>query len=182
MKQNNLQSKVDIKIFILFLLDQINYPLDDESISNIVFENGYVGSFDFAECFSELVELHHIEADEVEGKTYYMISDTGRRVSAELHDQLVDSIREISSRSAARILSLQRRGAHLEVDISERADRKFHVVCRVEETEGTLFSFGLTVPTRVQAERISANFRERPERMFRGLMTVVTGDVDYLLE
>ena len=182
MRPTPLQNKVDIKVFILFLLDNINYPVDDETISNIVVENGYVGSFDFAECFSELLDLGHIVGDNVDGKTYYMISDTGRRVSAELEDRLLDSIREVSSKSAARILSLQSRGAHLEAAVTERPDRKFFVVCRVEEEAGTLFSFSLTVPTRTQAERITAAFKERPEKMFRGLMTVVTGDVDYLLE
>ena len=47
-----LQNKIDIKIFILFLLDNLSYPLDDESIINMIVENGYVGSFDFTECFS----------------------------------------------------------------------------------------------------------------------------------
>ncbi len=182
MKQKALQNKVDIKIFILFLLDNIDYPLDDESISNIIVENGYVGSFDFAECFSELLELDHIVADVVDGKTYYMISETGRQVSAALQDHLLDSIRDVSSRSAARILSLQQRGAHLHVDITPRVDHKIFISCSVEEQAGTLFSFGITVATHSQADRISALFREKPEKMFRGLMAVATGEVDYLLE
>ena len=177
-----LQNKIDIKIFILFLLDNLSYPLDDESISNIIVENGYVGSFDFTECFSELLENGHIAADEVDGKTYYAISDSGRLVSAELQDSLLESIRDASSRSASHVLSLQRMGARVETELSEREDKKIFLECRVVEKNGVLFSFGVTVSSKMQAEHIMRAFREKPEKMFRGLMAVVTGNVDYLLD
>ena len=182
MKEKALQNKIDIKIFILFLLDHLNYPVDDETISHIIVENGYVGSFDFAECFSELLEQGQIIADEVDGATYYAISEEGRLVSAALQDTIVASIRDASTRSASRIISLAKRGAHLYADVSEREDRRFFVQCRVEEKQGTLFCFGMTVASRMQADRIATAFRAEPEKMFRGLMAVVTGDLDYLLE
>ena len=177
-----LQNKVDIKIFILFLLDNLDYPLDDETISNIIVENGYVGSFDFTECFSELLEFGHIAADEVEGKTYYTISESGRALSADLQDSLLESIRDASSRSASHVLSLRQRGAHVETEIKERADKKLFLECRVVEKNGILFSFAVTVTSKAQAEHIVRLFREKPENMFRGLMAVVTGNVDYLLD
>ena len=177
-----LQNKIDIKIFILFLLDNLNYPLDDESIINMIVENGYVGSFDFTECFSELLELGHVVSDEVEGKVYYTISESGRLVCADLQDSLLESIRLASSQSASHLLSLHKRGAHLESGIKEREDKKLYVECRVVEAHGVLFSFGVTVNSRMQAEQILRNFREKPEKTFRGLLSVVTGNVDYLLD
>jgi hypothetical protein len=182
MKERALNNKIDIKIFILFLLDNVDYPLDDETISNIIVENGYVGSFDFTECFSELLELEHIVADEVEGKTYYTISESGRLVSSELQDSLLESIREASSQSASHILSLHKRGAHVETDMHERLDKKIYIECRVVEKNGILFSFGVTVSSKMQAEKIRDGFSEKPEKMFRGLMAVLTGNVDYLLD
>ena len=165
-----LQNKVDIKIFILFLLDNVSYPLDDETVINMIVENGYVGSFDFTECFSELLELGHVAADEVEGKTYYTVSESGRLVCADLQDSLLESIREASSRSASHLLSLHKRGAHLESEIKEREDKKLYVECRVVEAHGILFSFGVTLTSRMQAEQIVASFRENPEKMFYYLL------------
>ncbi len=182
MSTKALQNKIDIKIFILFLLDHLSYPVDDESISHVIVENGYVGSFDFTECFSELLELGHIVADDVDGKTYYAISDEGRKVSAEFQDSVIEPIRAASAHSASRIMSLSRRGVSLHADITEREDQHLFVRCRVEETAGELFSFSVTVSSRAQAERIVAAFRQNPEKTFRGLMSVVTGDIDYLLE
>ena len=39
---NGFTDKTEIKIFILFLLDEICYPLDDVTIGRIIQENGFV--------------------------------------------------------------------------------------------------------------------------------------------
>ena len=46
-----MSDKIDIKVFILFLLDELKYPMGESIIREIVSENGVVGRFDFAECF-----------------------------------------------------------------------------------------------------------------------------------
>ena len=116
MKKKNereLWDKTDVKIFILFLLDNLQYPLDLDTIHRIVYETGYVGGFDFAECFSELLDAGHIIADEVDGVAYYQVSSTGRMVAKQLQSELLDEIREESMICAARLLSLKARGATL---------------------------------------------------------------------
>ncbi|MBR6918550.1 MAG: DUF4364 family protein [Clostridia bacterium] len=51
----------EIKIFILYLLDKIGYPLDYPSIGAIMMQDNVVNFFDFAECFFALVEAGHIK-------------------------------------------------------------------------------------------------------------------------
>jgi len=58
--QSQFRDKNDIKIFILYLLRHIGYPLDFVSINDIVVQDGYVGYFDFVECFAELLETGNI--------------------------------------------------------------------------------------------------------------------------
>ena len=50
----------EIKIFILYLLDKIGYPLDYPSIGSIMMQDGIVNFFDFAQCFFALVDAGHI--------------------------------------------------------------------------------------------------------------------------
>ena len=54
--QAQLKDKNDIKIFILYLMRHVGRPLDFVSINDIVVQDGYVGYFDFVECFAELLE------------------------------------------------------------------------------------------------------------------------------
>ena len=57
---SHLKDENEIKIFILYLLDKIGYPLDYPSIGSIMMQDGIVNFFDFAQCFFALVDAGHI--------------------------------------------------------------------------------------------------------------------------
>ena len=48
--QAALKDKNDIKIFILYLMRNVGYPLEFENLNDIVVQDGVVGYFDFVEC------------------------------------------------------------------------------------------------------------------------------------
>lgn len=176
-----MSDKTEIKIFILFLLDEINYPLDYRLVHDIVSESGYVGRFDFAECFSELTELGHITTFEEEGTTYYLISPLGHMVATELQGTLLDSIRERSRTVAMRLLSLHKRGASCECRVEKRKDGKFEVRCIILEKGAVLMDTVMAVPTQSEAEQIKRHFEEKPEDVCRGVLSVLTGKIDYYM-
>lgn len=179
--QNGMNDKTDIKVFILFLLDNIDYPLDYDTIHDIVAESGYVGDFDFAECFSKLLELGHILEDQENGVSYYLISPTGKIVSAELQSKLMLSIREKSLKIAMRFLSFQRRGATPSSRVEQREDGKYTLHCEITDPVGKLLCMDLCMASRLQAEDMKKKFDKDPEDVYRRLLSVMTWDADYLL-
>ena len=176
-----LWNKTDVKIFILFLLDNLNYPLDLATIDRIIVETGYVRPFDFTECFSELLEVGQVLEDDLGGERVYQISSVGRMVAGELQSEILDTIRRESSLCAARLLSLHRRGATLSTDIEEREDGKLLVRLSITDRDGVMLETVCAVPSRRQAEQICLNFERKPEKSYRGILSVLTGEVDYLL-
>ena len=176
-----IYDKTDVKIFVLFLLDNINYPIDYITINNIVTDNGYVAPFDFAECFSELCEHGHVVSDDVDGVSYYVISNTGKSVVAELSDTILDSIKKAGALSAAKYLSFRKSGAKVKAEISERADGKFALDCSVYDENGALFSITICVSVRAQAEAMKEKFVREPEKIYRSAMSALTGEFDYLI-
>ena len=87
-KEFKLNTKTDLKIFVLFLLDNIRYPVDKTTVMSIVEENTNEIIIDNEEILIELVDSEHLLYDEVDGEKYYMISEKGRAVAAELYDRL----------------------------------------------------------------------------------------------
>ena len=184
MKKKNereLWDKNDVKIFILFLLDNLQYPLDIDTLNRIVHETGYVGGFDFAECFSQLLDDGHVVGDEVDGVTYYQVSPTGRMVAKQLQGKLLDGIREESMICAARLLSLKSRGATLNTSVEGREDGQYLVKLSITDANGVILETTCAVPSERLAEKICRNFERKPEVTFRGLLSVLTGEIDYLL-
>ena len=96
-------SPQQVKVFILYLLEKIGYPLDYNDLATIVIRDGYVDYFDFVTYFHELLEAGHIrriggdDDDENSAKERpvdrdsYMVSDTGRMIAKGLADDLLSS-------------------------------------------------------------------------------------------
>ena len=183
---SQLREKNDIKIFILYLLRHIGYPLDFVSINDIVVQDGYVGYFDFAECFAELLETGNIVelADPTgEGKDeMYEITPQGIIVADSLDSRLLSSIREKSLKSALRFLSFRERGAKVKFDFRPMAGGRFACNCIIQEKDEELMNVELILESSNQLERIRHNFYERPEVVYKGILAVLTGEVNYLID
>lgn len=176
-----MSDKIDIKVFILFLLDELKYPMSESVIREIVSENGVVGRFDFAECFSELVEKGHIIAYDDGKETLYVVSPLGHMVASELQGTLHDSIREKSRASAMKRLSLHLRGASLETSVTKTEAGGYLVICEIKDAQGVMMNTSLTVPTESEANAIVAHFKEQPEEVCRGVLAVLTGKIAYYM-
>ncbi len=206
---SQLKKEDEIKIFILYLLDKIGYPLDYPSIGSIMMQDGIVNFFDFAQCFFALVDAGHIreivteknerregeweteakssesESDELEYEptttVLYEVTDTGRQVARVLSDSLMVSVREKSYRSALRHLDFARRGAY--VDQSYRPDGEgFLVTCSIKDKNGVIMDLTVRADSEYQLRRMMNNYAERPEVVFRGVVALLSGDVNYLFE
>lgn len=176
-----LKNNTDVKIFILFLLNTLRYPITEEELTDIMVADGFVGEYDVAVCFSELCEMGHIYNAVVDGQMTYMISPSGIEASAGLEDSLLSVIRTRSLQTATRYLSLRRRGADVEANVDRREDGRYTVSCRVADKTGEIASFSLTIASRDEAERIRRHFTESPEAVVRGITATATGEIAYLL-
>ena len=182
--QSQLRDKNDIKIFILHLLRHICYPLDFVSINDIVVQDGFVGYFDFVECFAELLETGNIiefPANEG-GEELYEITEQGIQVADSLDSRILPSIREKSLKSALRFLSFRERGAKVKFDFQPLPSGRFIANCIITEKDKELLNVSVSVESSTQLERIRRNFYDKPEVVYRGIMAVLTGEVNYLIE
>ena len=85
-------SKRTVKIFVLYLLENINYPLEYCTINDIVMQTDYVMFLDFAESFNEMIDGELIESFEEDGLTYYQVSDKGRIVAQAFKSDVLSSV------------------------------------------------------------------------------------------
>ena len=175
-----LKSLTEIKIFLLFLLDNIRYPIEYTTLTRIISDNVPELTFDYEQSLSELVDSEHLLFDEIDGERYYMISDSGRLIAAELYDRLDPSFREESIKSAAKHISLTKSNAEIQAQINELPDKRFSVSLKSSDKAGELFSISLCVNSRAQAENIVSNFKRNPDNVYRGMLFCVTGKLEFL--
>ena len=173
----------NVKIFVLYLLENINYPMDFFTINDIVMQTDYVMYLDFAEGFNEMLDGGLIEAIELEGgDTLYMVTAKGRCVARELNGELLSTILDQSLARALRYLDFKKRGVTPKCSVEKLDDGRYSVNCSFTENKEVIFSQALTVDTEDRALRMKQNFYERPEAIYKGVLALMAGNVNYLFD
>lgn len=177
-----LSEKRNVKIFVLYLLENINYPLDFVTINDLVMQNDFVAYFDFAQCFGEMLDDGLIIGEDVDGTMYYGVSEKGSAVARNLKSDILPSILEKSLASALRFLSFKKQNAEVKCSSEERPDGKHDMTCRILKDKKEIFSIKMTVDSRIRVEKMKERFRDRPELIYRGVCALLEGKVDYLFD
>lgn len=177
-----LKEKTDIKIFILYLLMQIERPLDFVTLHDIVVQDEFVNQFDFMDCFYELCETGAIQKFDKEGKEYYTITAEGKSAAETLQSDIQRTIRERALRSALRLLSFQARGTVSKSTVAPTDTGKYRLECECRDSGGVFMQTSVTVDTKRQAELMKYNFDDKAELVYRGLLSLLSGDMNYLAD
>ena len=177
-------NKREIKIFVLYLMENIGYPLDFTSINDIIMQTDYVMFLDFAESFNEMLDGGLIDSFEEGGLTYYQVSDKGRIVAQSLKSDVLSSVLDSAMTAALRYLDFTRRGITTECRIEniDQLTGKCTVYCSLTERKKIIFEATLVVDSLDRAKRMKANFDDRPEVIFRGFTALMAGNVNFLFD
>lgn len=177
-----LVEKDDIKIFILYVLGKVGYPIDRETLHSICVLDGFITSFDFIECFDELVSSENLVKTETDGTEKFSLSDKGRHVADTLNGKLLNSVRETAVKSALRFLDFGKRGTEIESRAFEKPHGKYEFTCSLREGDESLLEMNVTLDSYKQLEKVKHNFDNNAEYIYRGILSILSGDADYLLK
>ena len=179
-KKFSLKTTTDIKVFILFLLDNVGYPIDHTAVIGMVSENTEQLIMAYDECLGELVSDGHLLYDEYNGERYYMISDTGRMIARQLYDSLDKEFRERSLRYAAKYTSVSKSGNSIKATVAKTETGRYKVTLSVTDAEGELMCASVSVNSESEAENIKNNFESKPDAVYRGILFSMTGRLEFL--
>ena len=182
MLKTKLKNKTDIKIFILYLLNNVGYPLSYDQLHDISVQDNFVGSMEFSECFSELLDTGNVEEIKNEdGSSAYKITAQGASVAAALQSDILGYVRTKSLKSALRYLSFARKGLFVQTEAVQRPDGRFDLKCSVAEPDNPTMELSIMVDNRYQLNRMRHHFEENPETVYRSILALLSGEADYLL-
>lgn len=170
----------NVKILVLYLMRNVNYPLDFVTINDIVMQTDYVMYLDFAVAFNEMLDSGLIEKVDEDGVEKYVVTSNGALVAAELKSDILPSILDRSLEAALRYLDFKRRGVTLNFTIEETEDKQYKIETGFSENGRCIFSQTIIVDSLDRAQRMKRNFYERPEALYRGVLSLLSGNVNYI--
>ena len=174
--------KRNVRIYLLYLLENIDYPLDYPTLVDIVRQNDYVAYLDLAEEFAELQTMGLVEkaGQNDRGEDLFAVTRQGRLVADSLNGEIMAPILDKSLNDALRYLDFKARGVTPHTAMERLADGRVSVKLWLDEKGTELWRTELVVDTVNRATRMVDNFSRHPDAVYRGVMSIVSGNVNYI--
>ena len=174
----------NVKIFVLYLMRNINYPLDFVTVNDIVMQTDYIMYLDFAQAFHQMLDGELICEDGVNenGDPLYSVTAKGAMVAEQLRCDLLPSILDQSLACALRYLDFRRRGVTVDCESVQCADRTVDVTVIIREKDKVILKTTINADSEYHARKMKQTFRERPEVVYRGVLALLTGKVAFLYD
>ncbi len=181
---SNIGSMNNVKIFVLYLMKNINYPMDYVTINDVVMQNDYVMYLDFDEAFYQMLDGGLIEQNgrNEHGDPLYSVTHKGRLVADELKCDILPSILDQSLACALRYLDFRRRGVTVDCESVQCGDKTVDVTVMIREKDKVILNTTINTDSEYHARRMKQTFRERPEVVYRGILALLTGKVAFLYD
>lgn len=174
----------NVKIFLLYLMENVRRPLTYITLNDIVMQTDYIMYLDFAEAFHKMLDdglICEAGKDE-EGDALYDVTDHGRVVAESLHSDILSSILDKSLAAALRYLDFKARGVTVHCETARREDGRYDFSCSLTERGEVIYSTTLVVDSADRVKRMKENFYDRPEVIYRGVHAMLAGNMNYLFD
>lgn len=163
------------KLMILYLLEQVNYPLTEDRISDFFLSREYTNYFTLKQALSELLEADLIHVHKVRNSTRYDISPEGeqtfqffgKKLSPEILADMDDFLRE----NRIRI----RNEVGITADYWKSGMQDYRIKCEINEGHSSLLTLEFSSPDESQAELMCSRWKECSQDIYVFILKKLLG-------
>ncbi|MEA4911553.1 MAG: DUF4364 family protein [Oscillospiraceae bacterium] len=169
-----LTDHTEIKILLCCVLRALGEPVEKAVLLSAFTENGYANYFECADALSDLEAAGHLLQS---GNECYSVTDSGKRIAAQLCGDVPLTVRERVTARAAALWKRRKNEAVHHTRILHR-DLDYLVECSLfDQQGGELFSLRLAAPTLEIAQHMRDAFIDNGEAVVRSATEQLTGEV-----
>ena len=87
------EASTQYKLIVLYMLDQVDFPLTNTQISNFMLDKDYTTYFTVQKAISELIDAGLMRTESTYNNTHYYITPAGRETLSYFPDKISEAIR-----------------------------------------------------------------------------------------
>ena len=159
------------KLIVLYMLDQVDFPLTTSQISEFILEKEYTTYFKLQETLAEMEHSGLLRVETTHNRTLYHLTDNGLDTIQYFKNKISPAIqRDIDE-------FLKEKKYDLKEEVSVKSDyylntnHEYEVCCQIVENGFSLIDLKLTVPTESEAEAIAGNWASQSQDIYTLLLT-----------
>jgi len=154
------------KLSTLYLLSKIDIPLTTNRVGFFLLKDDYTDFFTFQQDLGELLSDGYITETEVHGKTFYSITEEGRKVIGLLSNEISDSMKN----DIDMYIKENKFSMHEDHSVRSRYYQyglnQFVSELLIEENGTELLKINIGSASETAAERICANWKNSSEEIY----------------
>ena len=158
------------KLMILYMLNQVNFPLSNAQLCEFILDREYTTYFTLQQSISALLEAGFVQMKSVSNTSLYELTEEGQNTLDYFKSRISTAIREDIDAFLADHRYELRNETSMLADYYETPQGEYAARCQVKDKESTLIELTLTVPTEEQASSICANWKQKNEEIYAYLM------------
>lgn len=177
-EHGGLRSGYEVNILICYLLKHCGEPLSKNEIIETLLNNGLVNYFELTNSLVELKKLEQIDVDVNEkNEDIYSISKKGLFNLTMLEREIPKTVKQKAIDAALQLLAKKKRLVDNIAEITQVPDG-YKVDMKILDIGTDLLDISLFVPDIASAKRIRSAFLNDPQLIYKGVLALLTGDMD----
>ena len=170
-----IHDMMDVKILILFVAARSSYPMTNQEIYELCYQDECLSYFDVCTALPEMVASGHLKMVEDER---YEITEKGKNDGALTEDSIAYTVKQRAENAVARFNRQLRRSSFVKTQILPRENGEQSVVMVLDDEMGNLMTLELVAPDSRQAVRLGKLFEKKAENLYSLIMSELLEDED----
>lgn len=170
-----IHSMMDVKVLILYVMSRVLYPVDEQKIYELCFQDDCLSYFDLREAIPQMVESGHLVQNE-DGT--FSITEKGREASEVVEDSLAYPVAHRAQQAVERFNRAIKRDSLIRTEVLQRPGGDFSVIMGLDDELGSLMTLELMAPTQHQARRLASTFHRNAEQIFQTVMSALLDEAE----
>ncbi len=172
-----IHDMMDVKVLILYVAARSAYPMSNQEIYELCYQDDCLSYFDVCTALPEMVTSGHLRQLE-DGR--YEITDKGRQDGELTQDSIAYTVKQRAENAVARFNRQLRRSSHVKTQTLPRDNGEYSVVLALDDEVGNVMTLELAAPNQRQAIRLGKLFEKKAEDVYDLVMTALLDEEDTL--
>lgn len=158
------------KLIILYMMEQVDFPLTNGQISEFILDKGYTTYFTLQQAISDMVEAGFIREESTHNRTLYHLTDEGSETIHYFKSNISPAIRQDVDIFLKEKAYELRNAVAVKADYYPNSNNEFSVRCQINEGDAPLIELIISVPTEAEAISVTNNWSQRHQEIYAQIM------------
>lgn len=169
----HFDSKEDVKLIILSVINDFNIPITNAMIVDTVLAHSFVEYIDIMQYLHELTETQMVTYY-IENETrYYSLTPKGKDAVSFFASKIPLTVRERLFETAKENAKAFLNDESVQANYEKANDFEYNVILRIIERGGDIFNLKITVGTESMAKAMCGRFKRDPQNFYTTVFSML---------